>query len=35
MSCVSIVIPMYNEARHIGRTLHAAQEAARQARPGM
>ncbi|KKA07863.1 glycosyl transferase family 2 [Pseudomonas ogarae] len=31
MSCVSIVIPMYNEARHIGRTLQAAQEAARQA----
>lgn len=31
MSRVSIVIPMYNEARHIGRTLLAAQEAARQA----
>lgn len=31
MNCVSIVIPMYNEARHIGRTLLAAQEAARQA----
>ncbi|MBA1379482.1 glycosyltransferase [Pseudomonas brassicacearum] len=32
MSRVSIVIPMYNEARHIGRTLLAAREAARQAR---
>ncbi|MBC3385784.1 glycosyltransferase [Pseudomonas sp. SWRI179] len=32
MSRVSIIIPMYNEARHIGRTLLAAQEAARQAR---
>ncbi|ROO33493.1 MULTISPECIES: glycosyltransferase [unclassified Pseudomonas] len=31
MSLVSIVIPMYNEARHIGRTLLAAQQAARQA----
>ncbi|SFX26701.1 MULTISPECIES: glycosyltransferase [unclassified Pseudomonas] len=31
MSRVSIVIPMYNEARHIGRTLLAAQQAARQA----
>jgi len=31
MSRVSIVIPMYNEARHIGRTLLAAREAARQA----
>jgi glycosyltransferase involved in cell wall biosynthesis len=31
MSRVSIVIPMYNEARHIGRTLRAAQQAARQA----
>ncbi|MDU9042192.1 glycosyltransferase [Pseudomonas corrugata] len=31
MNRVSIVIPMYNEARHIGRTLRAAQEAARQA----
>ena len=31
MSRVSVVIPMYNEARHIGRTLLAAQEAARQA----
>lgn len=31
MKRVSIVIPMYNEARHIGRTLLAAQEAARQA----
>lgn len=31
MSCVSVVIPMYNEARHIGRTLRAAQQAARQA----
>jgi glycosyltransferase involved in cell wall biosynthesis len=31
MNRVSIVIPMYNEARHIGRTLLAAQEAARQA----
>lgn len=32
MSRVSIIIPMYNEARHIGRTLLAALEAARQAR---
>lgn len=31
MNRVSVVIPMYNEARHIGRTLLAAQEAARQA----
>ncbi|MXR28465.1 Glycosyltransferase involved in cell wall bisynthesis [Pseudomonas sp. E141] len=31
MSRISIVIPMFNEARHIGRTLLAAQEAARQA----
>ncbi|WLH48271.1 glycosyltransferase [Pseudomonas beijingensis] len=31
MSRVSVIIPMYNEARHIGRTLLAAQEAARQA----
>ncbi|WP_457967780.1 glycosyltransferase [Pseudomonas sp. R4-84] len=31
MSRVSIVIPMFNEARHIGRTLLAAQQAARQA----
>ncbi|MCE0459866.1 glycosyltransferase [Pseudomonas uvaldensis] len=31
MSRVSIVIPMYNEARHIERTLLAAREAARQA----
>lgn len=31
MSRVSIVIPMFNEARHIGRTLLAAQAAARQA----
>ncbi|MGN8276710.1 glycosyltransferase family 2 protein [Pseudomonas sp. SMV71] len=31
MSRISIVIPMYNEARHIARTLLAAQEAARQA----
>ncbi|WP_055136107.1 glycosyltransferase [Pseudomonas corrugata] len=31
MNRVSIVIPMYNEARHIDRTLRAAQEAARQA----
>jgi glycosyltransferase involved in cell wall biosynthesis len=28
MSCISIVIPMFNEARHIGRTLLAAQKAA-------
>jgi GT2 family glycosyltransferase len=31
MSRVSIVIPMFNEARHIGRTLLAAQAAAHQA----
>ncbi|BBP58555.1 glycosyltransferase [Pseudomonas sp. St316] len=31
MSRLSVVIPMYNEARHIGRTLRAAQQAARQA----
>lgn len=31
MSRVSIVIPMYNEARHIGRTLLAAQRAANAA----
>ena len=28
MSRISIVIPMFNEARHIGRTLLAAQKAA-------
>ncbi len=32
MSLVSIVIPMFNEARHIGRTLLAAREAAEHAR---
>ena len=31
MSRISIVIPMYNEARHIGRTLLAAQKAAHAA----
>ncbi|WP_426206853.1 glycosyltransferase [Pseudomonas sp. TWP3-1] len=31
MSRISIVIPMYNEARHIGRTLLAAQKAANAA----
>ncbi|WP_260961800.1 glycosyltransferase [Pseudomonas citri] len=31
MSCVSVVIPMYNEARHIGRTLLAVQRAAHHA----
>ena len=31
MSCISVVVPMYNEARHIGRTLLATQQAARLA----
>lgn len=31
MSLISVVIPMYNEARHIGRTLLAAQKAANAA----
>ncbi|RBH40039.1 glycosyl transferase family 2, partial [Pseudomonas sp. MWU13-2860] len=31
MSRISIIIPMYNEARHIGRTLLAAQKAAHAA----
>ncbi|MNZ23461.1 putative glycosyltransferase EpsH [compost metagenome] len=31
MSCVSIVIPMFNEARHIARTLQAARLAAKSA----
>ena len=31
MSQISIVIPMFNEARHIGRTLLAAQKAANAA----
>ncbi|PWB35153.1 glycosyl transferase family 2 [Pseudomonas sp. SDI] len=31
MSAVSIVIPMFNEARHIGRTLAAARQAAQRA----
>jgi hypothetical protein len=35
MSCISIVIPMYNEARHIARTLLAAQHAADTRRRGM
>ncbi|WLH37691.1 glycosyltransferase [Pseudomonas sp. FP2196] len=34
MSLISVVIPMYNEARHIGRTLLAAQKAANAAQIG-
>jgi len=32
MSRISLVIPMYNEARHIGRTLLAAKKAVEAAR---